>query len=109
MNATYHFVFVSPGRAKLEALGRLVDLGRLRPVIGAVLPLDGIPQAHTLLEGGTTADGRTRPRGKIAIAVHPEGGRRRGQMPRAGTRSGTVHAHQPHRPGPGAGAPAASA
>lgn len=73
VNATYHFVFVSPGRAKLEALGRLVDLGRLRPVIGAVLPLDGIPQAHTLLEGGTTADGRTRPRGKIAIAVHPEG------------------------------------
>ncbi|MFD5648975.1 zinc-binding dehydrogenase [Streptomyces sp. NPDC127039] len=71
VNATYHFVFVSPGRAKLEALGRLVDQGRLRPVIGAVLPLDGLAQAHTLLEGGFTGEGRRRPRGKIAIAVHP--------------------------------------
>ncbi|MFD6189406.1 zinc-binding dehydrogenase [Streptomyces sp. NPDC060275] len=71
VNATYHFVFVSPGRAKLEALGRLVDQGKLRPVIGAVLPLADIAQAHALLEGGSTAEGRSRPRGKIAIAVHP--------------------------------------
>ncbi|NKY57297.1 zinc-binding dehydrogenase [Nocardia flavorosea] len=71
VNAAYHFVFVSPGRAKLEALGRLVDQGKLRPVIGAVLPLADVAQAHTLLEGGTTSDGRRRPRGKIAIAVHP--------------------------------------
>ncbi len=71
VNATYHFLFVSPGRAKLEALSRLVDQGRLRPVIGTVLPLDDIAQAHTLLEGGSTGDGRRRPRGKIAIAVHP--------------------------------------
>ncbi|WP_394620043.1 zinc-binding dehydrogenase [Lentzea sp. JNUCC 0626] len=69
VNATYHFVFVSPGRAKLEALGRLVDRGSLRPVIGAVLPLNDIAQAHTLLEGGSTAGGHKRPRGKIAIAV----------------------------------------
>jgi hypothetical protein len=34
VNATYHFLFVSPGRAKLEALGRLVDQDELRPVIG---------------------------------------------------------------------------
>ncbi|MFD6907464.1 zinc-binding dehydrogenase [Streptomyces sp. NPDC060077] len=71
VNATYHFIFVSPGRAKLEALGRLVDQGKLRPVIGAVLPLADIAQAHTLLEGGSAAEGRSRPRGKIAIAVHP--------------------------------------
>ncbi|MFC9222531.1 zinc-binding dehydrogenase [Streptomyces hygroscopicus] len=71
VNATYHFVFVSPGRAKLEALGRLVGQGELRPVIGAVLPLADIAQAHTLLEGGSTGEGRRRPRGKIAIAVHP--------------------------------------
>ncbi len=71
MNATYHFVFVSPGRAKLDALGRLVDQGRLRPVIGAVLPLAEITQAHVLLEGGSVGEGRSRPRGKIAIAVHP--------------------------------------
>lgn len=70
VNATYHFVFASPGRAKLAALGRLVDRGRLRPVIGAVLPLADIAQAHALLEGGSAGAGRGRPRGKIAIAVH---------------------------------------
>ncbi|MER7805334.1 zinc-binding dehydrogenase [Streptomyces parvulus] len=71
VNATYHFLFVSPGRAKLEALGRLVDQGKLRPVIGSVLPLADIAQAHVLLEGGSTSEGRSRPRGKIAIAVNP--------------------------------------
>ncbi|MGC0415555.1 zinc-binding dehydrogenase [Embleya sp. AB8] len=69
VNATYHFLFVSPGRAKLEALGRLVDQGKLRPVIGAVLPLADIAQAHTLLEAGSAGEGRGRPRGKIAVAV----------------------------------------
>lgn len=71
VNATYHFLFASPGRAKLAALGRLVDQGRLRPVIGTVLPLADIAQAHTLLEGGSAGEDRVRPRGKIAIAVHP--------------------------------------
>ncbi|MEV2253879.1 hypothetical protein AB0I94_25430 [Streptomyces sp. NPDC050147] len=36
--------FVSPGRAKLAALGRLVDQNGLRPVIGAGLPLT-VPRA----------------------------------------------------------------
>ncbi|NKY99476.1 zinc-binding dehydrogenase [Nocardiopsis alborubida] len=71
VNATYHFLFVSPGRAKLEALGRLADQGELRPVIGAVLPLADIAQAHALLEGGSSGQGQGRPRGKVAIAVHP--------------------------------------
>ncbi|WP_439681193.1 zinc-binding dehydrogenase [Embleya sp. MST-111070] len=71
VNATYHFVFVSPGRAKLEAIGRLVDRGELRPVIGAVLPLADIAKAHALLEGGSAGGGRRRPRGKISVAVHP--------------------------------------
>ncbi|AQU64971.1 zinc-binding dehydrogenase [Streptomyces niveus] len=70
VNATYHFLFASPGRAKLAALGRLVDQGKLRPVIGTVLPLADVAQAHTLLEGGSTGEGRRRPRGKIAIAVN---------------------------------------
>ncbi|MFI1015043.1 zinc-binding dehydrogenase [Streptomyces sp. NPDC020965] len=69
VNATYHFLFASPGRAKFEALGRLVDQGKLRPVIGAVLPLADVAQAHTLLEAGSVGEGRRRPRGKIAIAV----------------------------------------
>ncbi|XMA35845.1 zinc-binding dehydrogenase [Streptomyces albogriseolus] len=70
VNATYHFLFVSPSRAKLEALGRLVDQDKLRPVVGAVLPLSDVAQAHSLLEGGFAGEGRRRPRGKIAIAVH---------------------------------------
>ncbi|MFJ3578288.1 zinc-binding dehydrogenase [Streptomyces rubiginosohelvolus] len=72
VNATYHFLFVSPGRAKLDALSRLIDRGELRPDIGAVLPLADIAEAHTLLEGGSVGEGRRRPRGKIAIAVGPE-------------------------------------
>ncbi|MBE1468749.1 zinc-binding dehydrogenase [Kibdelosporangium phytohabitans] len=71
VNTTYHFLFVSPGRAKLVALGHLVGQGELRPVIGVVLPLTDIAQAHTLLEGGAASKGGGRPRGKIAVAVHP--------------------------------------
>ncbi|MFI6698961.1 zinc-binding dehydrogenase [Streptomyces sp. NPDC050509] len=71
VNATYHFLFVSPGRAKLAALGRLVDQDELRPVIGAVLSLADVAHAHSLLEGGSVDKGRGRPRGKIALAVHP--------------------------------------
>lgn len=70
VNATYHFLFASPGRAKLAALGRLVDQSKLRPVIGAVLPLADVAQAHALMEGRSAGEGRGRPRGKIAIAVH---------------------------------------
>lgn len=83
VNATYHFLFVSPGRAKLDALRRLVDQDKLRPVIGAVLPLADIAQAHTLMEGGPAVEGRRRPRGKIAIAVHPldESPRRTNPLP----------------------------
>ncbi|WP_373288069.1 helix-turn-helix domain-containing protein [Streptomyces lasiicapitis] len=47
----------------------MFDRGKLRPVIGAVLPLADIAQAHTLLEGGSAGEGRGRPRGKIAVAV----------------------------------------
>lgn len=71
VNATCHFLFVGPGRVKLEALGALVGQGGLRPVIGAVLPPADIAQTHTLLKGGFAGEGRPRPRGKIVIAVHP--------------------------------------
>ncbi|WP_208720036.1 zinc-binding dehydrogenase [Amycolatopsis circi] len=46
--------------------GRLVDQGKLRPVIGAVLPLSDVAKAHALVEGGSAGG---RPRGKVAIAV----------------------------------------
>ncbi|WP_409491282.1 zinc-binding dehydrogenase [Amycolatopsis sp. cmx-11-12] len=67
-------VLVSPGRSKLEALGRLVDQGELRPVIGAVLPLADVAQAHTLVEGGSAGG---RPRGKITVAVADPSGHHR--------------------------------
>ena len=67
-NATYHFVFTRQNRGKLDELTALVERGLVRPTVGAVLPLEEIPAAHKLLEGGL---GRAGIRGKIAIEVAP--------------------------------------
>ena len=48
------------GRDWLEALGRLVDAGTLRPQVEAVLPLDQARQALTRVAGRHT-------RGKIVL------------------------------------------
>lgn len=64
-NAAYHFVFTRQNRGKLDALTNLVERGLIRPVIGAVLPLARIGDAHELLEGG----GARGLRGKVAIDV----------------------------------------
>lgn len=64
-NAAYHFVFTRQNRGKLDALTTLVERGLIRPVIGAVLPLARIGDAHELLEGG----GARGLRGKLAIDV----------------------------------------
>ncbi|MFC3126904.1 zinc-dependent alcohol dehydrogenase family protein [Pseudoroseomonas globiformis] len=64
-NAAYHFVFTRQNRGKLDALTNLVERGLIRPVIGAVLPLARIGEAHELLEGG----GSRGLRGKVAIDV----------------------------------------
>jgi NADPH:quinone reductase len=64
-NAAYHFVFTRQNRGKLDALTTLVERGLIKPVIGAVLPLDRIGEAHELLEGG----GARGLRGKVAIDV----------------------------------------
>jgi NADPH2:quinone reductase len=64
-NAAYHFVFTRQDRGKLDALTTLVERGMIRPVIGAVLPLDRIGEAHALLEGGSARGLR----GKLAIDV----------------------------------------
>ncbi|GJE62198.1 zinc-dependent alcohol dehydrogenase family protein [Methylobacterium trifolii] len=64
-NATYHFVFTRQNRGKLDALTNLVERGLIKPVIGAVLPLARIGEAHELLEGGSSRGLR----GKVAIDV----------------------------------------
>ncbi|WP_448501257.1 zinc-dependent alcohol dehydrogenase family protein [Sphingomonas sp.] len=64
-NAAYHFVFTRQNRGKLDALTTFVERGRIRPVIGAVLPLDRIGDAHDLLENG----GSRGLRGKVVIDV----------------------------------------
>lgn len=64
-NAAYHFVFTRQNRGKLDALTNLVERGLIRPVIGAVLPLARIGEAHELLEGGSSRGLR----GKVAIDV----------------------------------------
>ncbi|MGF7146807.1 NADPH:quinone reductase-like Zn-dependent oxidoreductase [Sphingomonas zeicaulis] len=64
-NAAYHFVFTRQNRGKLDALTALVERGLIKPVIGAVLPLARIGDAHELLEAG----GGRGLRGKVAIDV----------------------------------------
>ncbi|ARE84740.1 MULTISPECIES: zinc-dependent alcohol dehydrogenase family protein [Roseovarius] len=66
-NASYHFVFTRQNRGKLDELATLVDRGLLKPHVGAVYPLAGIPDAHALLERP-----RNGVRGKIGIAVVDE-------------------------------------
>jgi NADPH:quinone reductase-like Zn-dependent oxidoreductase len=50
------------GRERLEALARLVDAGKLRPQVEAVLPLDQARQALTRVAGRHT-------RGKIVLQI----------------------------------------
>jgi len=64
-NAAYHFVFTRQNRGKLDALTNLVERDLVKPVIGAVLPLARVGEAHELLEAG----GSRGLRGKVAIDV----------------------------------------
>lgn len=67
-NASYHFVFTRQNRGKLNELTKLVERGLVRPVIGAVLPLERLAEGHEILETGA----RRGLRGKIAIDVSGE-------------------------------------
>jgi NADPH:quinone reductase-like Zn-dependent oxidoreductase len=64
-NAAYHFVFTRQNRGKLDALTNLIERGFVRPIIGAVLPLSRMSEAHDLLENGSSRGLR----GKVAIDV----------------------------------------
>lgn len=56
------FVFIEPDAAVLTELARLVDDGKIRPIIAAEFALDDIVAAHALSESGRAA-------GKIVVHV----------------------------------------
>lgn len=67
-NAAYHFVFTRQNRGKLDALTSLIERGLVKPVVGAILPLDRTAEAQELLENG----GARGLRGKVVIDVSGE-------------------------------------
>ncbi len=56
------FVLAHPSGQDLDILGRLADLGKLRPAVGRVYPLEEIQRAHAASESGHT-------RGKIVVRI----------------------------------------
>ncbi|CAN5604606.1 NADP-dependent oxidoreductase [soil metagenome] len=56
------FVFIKPDAPALEEMARLVDAGKLRPIVGAEFALADIRRAHALSEAGHSV-------GKIALYV----------------------------------------
>jgi NADPH:quinone reductase-like Zn-dependent oxidoreductase len=57
-----HYVFVRPDRDQLDALGLLVEEGKLRVEIAETFPLERIAEAHRLSEAGHSG-------GKIVVTV----------------------------------------
>jgi NADPH:quinone reductase-like Zn-dependent oxidoreductase len=58
------FFLVNVTSQDLTQIARLVDGGKLRTNVGAVLPLADAREAHMMLEGV-----QPRPKGKIVLAV----------------------------------------
>lgn len=56
------FVFVQPNGQQLTAIARLIDEGRMKPIIHTVLPLSEARQAQVISQGGHA-------RGKIVLHV----------------------------------------
>jgi NADPH:quinone reductase-like Zn-dependent oxidoreductase len=56
------FVFIKPDAVILSELAKLIDEGKIKPVIGTVLTLDEIKKAHDLSQSG-------RAKGKIIIKI----------------------------------------
>lgn len=68
-NATYHFVFTRQNRNKLDELTKLVEQGKLKPIVTKVFSLEDMGKAHDLLE---TRAGNKDFYGKIAIDIKHE-------------------------------------
>ena len=56
------FVFIQPNGEQLTAIARLIDEGRMKPIIHTVLPLREARQAHVISQGGHA-------RGKIVLQI----------------------------------------
>ncbi|KUY30632.1 zinc-dependent alcohol dehydrogenase family protein [Elizabethkingia ursingii] len=65
-NATYHFVFTRQNRNKLDELTKLVEQGKLKPIVTKVFSLEDMGKAHYLLE---TRSSNKDFYGKIAIDI----------------------------------------
>jgi NADPH:quinone reductase-like Zn-dependent oxidoreductase len=46
------FVFVQPSSSQLDAIARLIDEGRIKPILHTVLPLYEARQAQVISQGG---------------------------------------------------------
>jgi len=46
------FVFIQPNAGYLTEIARLIDTGKLKPIVGQVLPLSRVQEAHQLSEHG---------------------------------------------------------
>ncbi|HFK5509284.1 zinc-dependent alcohol dehydrogenase family protein [Elizabethkingia anophelis] len=65
-NATYHFVFTRQNRNKLDELTKLIEQGKLKPIVTKVFSLEDMDKAHDLLE---TKSSNKDFYGKIAIDI----------------------------------------
>jgi len=61
----FEWVFFAPDGAALAEIGRLVDAGRIRPIVERVYPLDEVVAAHRHLDGGVR-------RGKLVLRIGPD-------------------------------------
>jgi NADPH2:quinone reductase len=61
-NLTLHGIFLVRERTRLEEMRRLIEMGRLRPLVAQVLPLERVREAHERLDSGHG-------RGKIVLSV----------------------------------------
>jgi NADPH:quinone reductase-like Zn-dependent oxidoreductase len=58
----YSFLFVHPDGGQLAEIGKLLDAGRIRPVIDKVFPFDQAKEALAYLEKG-------RAKGKVVVQM----------------------------------------
>ncbi|HLS90179.1 MAG TPA: zinc-binding dehydrogenase, partial [Limnochordia bacterium] len=61
-NLTLYGILITPDATRLEAMTRLIEHGKLRPLVDRVLPLEEVQEAHRRLDTGHG-------RGKVVLQV----------------------------------------
>ena len=61
-NLTLHGIFLTRERRRLEELRNLIEMGKLKPVVDGVLPLERAAEAHRRLDTGHG-------RGKVVLTI----------------------------------------